>query len=433
MVNEARSCLCFKATIPTPGFCQIVIIVPAAFVSRLYYEAALDQQGTISTVGFHTGSTPVAYIQQNFKSILVEHLKEFLFNFFVANFLYRKIYEKKIPLAGDPRLVNIYLEPDADAEFHFELTLAQPINVATWKKATFKAPARKNYKDLDKQVEQFLREELTSAKEHTQEQVAPEDWVGFDIFPLSRTQERILSTHQESLWVKLGAADSDCAFQHDFVGRKVGDVFHSASPCFQEYFSEVLETHYPFGIEITDIVPHGFFSLECFKKHFKLTTAQELHNKLIEVFSFRQDMSQRRLTVEEALKALLKKHELEAPEHLILRQQEAVLTTLRNNPDYPVYKAQSDFHERVRMLSEKQAKEMILIDQIAFRENINVTPKDVRYYLNLVKRPRTKEFIYFSLLILKRRGRDMPLPAELLRQSCLREKTLNHVIAHLAR
>ena len=73
-----------------------------------------------------------------------------------------------------------------------------------------------------------------------------------------------------------------------------------------------------------------------------------------------------------------------------------VLRAVQVNPDYHVYKSQLDFKEKIRQLAEKQLKETIIIDAIAYQEGIEITDEDVRSYLNFLQRPRTKEFVYFA-------------------------------------
>ena len=92
-----------------------------------------------------------------------------------------------------------------------------------------------------------------------------------------------------------------------------------------------------------------------------------------------------------------------------------VLTAVQTNPDYHVYKAQTDFKEKIKQLAEKQFKETIIIDAIAYQEGINVSDEDVRAYLNFMKRPRMKEFVYFVLPPYKILGQDVPLSAEIVK------------------
>ena len=44
-----------------------------------------------------------------------------------------------------------------------------------------------------------------------------------------------------------------------------------------------------------------------------------------------------------------------------------------------------------------------------------------------------KDFIYFDPFVTKIQGQEIPISAATLKQACLREKTLNHIIYHLTK
>ena len=180
-------------------------------------------------------------------------------------------------------------------------------------------------------------------------------------------------------------------------------------------------------------VPHAYFCFDQFKDHFRVKTNKDMHKKLIEVFSYRNDVSQRLAMVEDAFKLLLSRHRFVAPNHLVLRQQKIILGAIQTNPDYNVYRKQKDFTFWIQQLAEKQVKETLLIDQLIYRENIVVSNDDMVNYLNLDKRPRMKEFIYFSLPDSKHYGQEMPLAMHELSRVCAREKAINYVIHYLTK
>jgi len=415
-----------------PTLCTATVSIPAALVDTLYNQAIMAHTSSVSAYGFSRGSVPIGYVEQNFKITLLEHLKEFLFKYFVLGYLLQEIRVQKMCVAGDPRLVDIQVMPTHDAYFKFDLSLFDPISFNEWKYFPFKAPKRKNYKDLDRQVELFLQEEAIMAQSST-DAIDVGDWVNFSLSLTNLEGHQLVGNYKADLWIKIGDEEADKPFHDVFMGKKMGDRFCSQHRCFQDYFSNHLDTPYVFCVEINDVVPYQFFCLDQFKNHFKLKTNKELYQKLIEVFSYRNDLSQRRTTVEESLKLLLAKHPFEVPNHLILRQQKSVLAAIQDNPDYHVYRVQKDFKDRVRELAEKQIKEQLIIDQLAFHEDIPLTPFDVKTYLNLTKRPRTKEFIYFDPPVTKMRGQEAPISNQELQRTCLREKTLNHIIYYLTK
>lgn len=409
------------------------IYIPQEYVNTVYDEVSRMQQQNTIVPGFSKGNVPLQYIQENFKSTLLNHVQEFLFKFFVINYLYDALQENKISISSEPRLVDVTIDVHHDAVFKFELSLSDPFELREWKHFLFKGPKRKNYKDIDRQVEAFVKHEQSLFKDFALDQIHIGDWVGFSIALLSSDKQSFFCDFHNKAWVKIGHEEADIPFQQLFVGKKKGDSFISHATCLQEYFSHNLETMYQFGVCIHDISHQNYFCFDDFKHHFKLKTLKDIHQKLIEIFSYRNDISLRRGIVEEALHLLVSKHRLKAPEHLVQRQQKLVLQSVQNNPDYYVYKTEHSFKETIEQLAIKQVQEMLLIDHIAQQEHVQISNQDIRGYLNLLKRQRTKEFIYFEPPPTKIDGQEMPLPEALIKRSCLREKTLNHIIYHLTR
>lgn len=429
--KSQNNSLLFELHQISPSLSQAIITVPHNLIAVIYNQAAQAQQAVVETHGFTRGNVPISYIKQNYHATLKTHVEEFLFKYFVHNFLHKEIRSRKILVSGEPRCSKIELDIDKNGKFFFDMTTLQPIELQEWKYFPFKAPKRKKYKDLDRQVETFINEEKKSKESISDETIRIGDWVNFDITIVNDQRQALFDDHKENLWMKVGDEEADGPLRDIFIGKHTNETFFSSNQLLQEFFSDHLNTHYLFCITIVDIVHNSFFCLENFKKYFKLKTNKELYQKLVEVFSYRNDLSQRRAMVEEALKLLLSKHQPKVPKNSILRQTNAVLNDIQANPDYHVYRIQKDFMERVQELAEKQAMEALIIDQIAYQEHIEATAHDIKTYLNLTKHPRTKEFIYFTLPATKIRGQEVPISAQELKIICTREKTLNHIIYHL--
>ncbi len=416
-----------------PAICRVAVIVDKEIVNKLYDQAVISQQKTVRTVGFQHGTVPADYIKQNFNLSLTEHLKEFLFHFFVVSYLHKQIRAQKILAAGEPRLTDIDIAPNKDATFYFDLTTLEQIPFQNWKFFPFKAPKRKRYKDLDRQVGLFVDEEKENAEKCVDCKVQIGDWVCFDISLLDQKGENVFGDYKENLWIKIGNEAGDEEFQQLFLGKRPGEKFTSEAGCLQEYFSSQIDTEYNFALEIKDVLNDSFFCFEQFKRIFRVKTNKDMMQRLIEVFSFRNDLSQRQLMIEESLKLLLARHPFEVPKYLVLRQEKQVLDAVKDNPDYHVYRVQRDFKEYVHKLAEKQIKERVVLDQLAHREGIGVEHEDIKNYLNLTKRSRMKDFIYFEHPDTRIDSREMPISSEMIKQTCLREKTLNYIIYHLTR
>ena len=415
---------------PSP---TVSIVVSHTVVETMYQHMLHCQQETARTTGFSQGTVPLKYIESTFKQHIIEYLKEFFFYYAVSNFLFQQRLEQKLVIAGEPILRSITIAPGQDAIFTFDIILARPEAKIDWKKLSFKAPERKNYKDLDRQVESFIKEETEKMNRHTQDTIDIGDWVCVEFHVIIDGANTLLTMAPHVIWIKVGDEESDHVIHDMLLHKKIGESFTTTSELLQEYISPHLDTQHIFAVTILRYVPAIFFSFDNFKRHFKIKNNKEMHLKLIEVFSCRNDITQRRETIEALFKLLLNSYLIPLEESSIHKQKEQVLDIVHLNPDYHVYKAQTDFKNKVWQLAIKQLKETILIDYLAHQDQITVSDDDVVCYLNLIKRPRMKEFIYFDIAPWKMSGKDRIISHDMLRQLCLREKMLNHIIHYLTK
>jgi FKBP-type peptidyl-prolyl cis-trans isomerase (trigger factor) len=302
--------------------------------------------------------------------------------------------------------------------------------VRDWRYLPFKAPTRKKYQDIDKQATLFIDQERAAKKTYAQSTITSGDWVLFEITLLNQKQKPLISDLSELLWIQISNEESGESFQSLFVGKKSGDSFITNHLCFQEYFGSSLDVIYLFRITIKEVLSLAYFCFDLFKEHFKLKSERKTHQKIVEVYSFRNDVSLRRMLVEEALALLTKTYPFDVPATALLRQEKIIRDYLQNNKDYTVYKLQHDFERNIHLLAQKQIHEQMIVDYFAHQENIGATDDDICQYLNLTKRPRTKEFIYFMHPDLRAREEDTPLQNEVLRHYCRKEKAINHILYH---
>jgi FKBP-type peptidyl-prolyl cis-trans isomerase (trigger factor) len=407
------------------------VTASASTVKKLFQHIANHQCQFITPKGLKDSKEALTYIEDRFKNSFLEHAKELLFKLHIQSNLYKNIHSHKIITSGDPRLEKISLLPNQEIKFTFKVTCPKNIEIDEWKYIVFKFPQRKFYKDLDKQAELFAKVESEKETKYALNTVELNDWVCFDIWLTSKRNKPLISPLKENFWLKIGQGEMYLPFQELFLGKKKDEEFFTSSMCLQEYFSEYMDTKYNFGIKVVDILPNAFFSIPKLQEAFKIKTKKKTHQKLIEVFSYRNDISLRRAIVEDLFSLLLRKQYLSVPRSQVLRHQQYLLDELQNNSDYPVYKAQKNFDSYIQQLAEKQVKEILLVDQIAYKENIICSHNDIAMYLNLTNRQRTKEFIYFQHPSLKANTLEYPVSTEEIGQACLREKTLNHIIHHL--
>lgn len=424
----------FKVECGLTGYCHCQIIIPSTIIKTFFDFAATCKQATASSIGFKQGGVPVEYIQVHYKKHLISHMQEILFKHVVLPFLLKKLHEEKILVIGDLSLSKIFMEPDQDAIYTFEGLMPKEVYIQQWKHLPFKGTQRKKYRDIDIQVKTFLEDEVKLQEEYTKDnEIHVGDWVCFDCWLVDSNEEEVLPQKKLNLWLKIGNEEPDTVFQELFLGKKIGDKFVTNNQSIRHYFCELSTTPYTYAIAIKDILPHHYFSIENFKHHFKLKTKKDLHNKLIEVFSFGSDISQRKSIASEAFHTIIKRNNIIIAQSAIDAQKQVIIQEMQEKPDYTVYRMQKNFDEQITTLAKKQICEAVVADHIAHQESLTVTHADLKAYLNLLQRPRTKEFIYFALPATRISGQEQPIEAEMLKRQCLREKSLNHIIHYLSR
>lgn len=430
---EQKEFLHFDFLYNTEQPAKAIITVEAPIVTLLTEIALKDQQKIVRPSGIDHQSVTLSFIKENYSNSILKHAKEFLLKFCVIDFLYQQLQKNKIPFGGNPKLYSCNLAYDSKAEYIFDIYLIERIAISEWKLFPFKAPKRKNYKDLDKQVEYFIAEELANAAQSTPDTVCLNDWVLFSLIPLNQDDKPLLPSLATLYWFKMADSEIDSPLKELFFGKNLNYTTITHNQGLQSFLSNSLVSDYGFLIKIVAIVPHKFVCFNQFKSFFKLKTQKDLHKKLIELFSFRNDISQRRAIVEEALKVLLQKHSFTVPKHLIENQKNIILSSIKQIPDYNVYRRQADFNIRVQELAQKHAHEMVLIDQLSAYEGITVSVHDIKCYLNLTKRTRLRDFLHFEQPETEVDGQQVPISMQQIKIHCLREKTINYIIYHLTK
>lgn len=417
---------------PSADAIVITIKVDPVVVVKLFDEAAVAQQKLLKPAGFDTKETPLSFIKQQHYYSLMTHLKEFLLKFCVLNYLFKTIRAEKLIIAGEVGLDTIAITGDGVISFTFSGACIIPPSIQEWRYLPFRAPKRKNYKDLDRQVEHFIYEEATAQQQSTKT-IQENDWV---CIGLTRTDEQgapLFTNFTNYFWIQISDEKVDNPLRDLLLGMKTGDKTLTQNQGLQDYFSEQLSTNYFFVLDVISYIPHSYVCLEQIKTHFKLKTKKDLLKKLIEVFSYRNDISQRRTMVEECLTLLLNRHAITVPETVISSFQETLLATMHSSPDYNVYRTQKEFYSLIHTLSQKLAREMVLLDALAYHEKVVLDRVDIENYLNCIKRPRTKEFVYSRSTMPNHEGQSTLIPEEELMRTVLREKTINHVLYHLTK
>lgn len=378
--------------------------------------------------GFQPKNVPLEYIQSTLQEEIIKKMRSLFLRHVIINVIDDYIKSNKIVSSNYPRLTKVETPANGPWSFDFDLTRAHPVELKEWRNFSFKQPKRKRYKDLDKQVINFLDHEAIELKRLDHEKVEEHDWVFFKAMLCTPEGEIFQPSIASDFWINVKQHAGIDLLRDIFVGKHIGDTFVTNLLDMDQGFNEYENYRYYFKVTILTVVKGGRLSLDLLKGNFKLKNKNDVHNKLMEVFSFRNDESQRRSTIEEVFHLLLSKHRFEVPKHLVLRRQEDLLLAIMKQPDYQVYKAQKDFNHHLELLAEKQLKEEIIVDQIGFQEDLQGEMIDAQHYLHLFGNKKLHEFLYFKPIVARLDQFNVPLNLALLQQTFTREKTLNYII-----
>jgi FKBP-type peptidyl-prolyl cis-trans isomerase (trigger factor) len=430
--NEKVCCLTDQNHLNNIFF--FTVSVPAKITESFLKLATERQQSTMHPTGFKKGLAPLSYIEQHFKSPIISHLKDLCLKFFGINTLLQHIRSQKIVIVGAPQLKDISLDQHGNALYSFQGHIPKELYMQSWKYLPFKPTPRKKYRDIDKQVSSFLQEEENLAKLYNSTKgIQVGDWIFIKVHVIDSQQRPIFGLHAAQIWLRIGDEEPDIDFQNIFLGKNIGDRFSTDNSSFQIYFCENSSSNYHFAIEICDVVPHKSFSFELFKNYFKIKTHKDLLSKLTEVFSFSNDISQRRSIAHEALGIIIKKNQIVLPDPAIHMQKKQIISDLQFKPDFMVYKLDPDFDNHVSNMARRQLLDGVVAEFIGYQDNIAVTHHDIKTMLQFTQRPRLKDFLYFPFIKSQLEGQEFPLEHESLHHLCLKEKAVNHIIYHLTK
>jgi len=407
---------------------ESLIVASPTLVEIIQTSVAKKYSSYTALPGF-ADALPTSYTQDYFVKEIHNDTQQFIFKHFVINHLLQELHKHKIIFANWPRLVKVVTDPiEQTLAYSFKLSRAPSVELKEWRHFIFKSPRRKNYKDLDKQVMAFLKSETDLFKQQNHTQVESGDWVNFFVTLVDDKHTPLFPAVSHSYWLHVTTDSIKSDLQCLFLNKELSTPFITASLPFSTLVDTSLQDPCYFKLSIRNIVKGKHLSVDYFKSTFKLKSKADVHRKLIEVFSYRNDISQRKAIIEELFHLLFTKHRFEAPKHVITRKKELIVNTLKKQPDYHVYRGHRDFTKYIETLAEKLLKEEIIIDTIAYTENLSINAHDIEQYLYLFNNERLKEFIYFKPIIDNIEEIDAPIHESILMQAVLREKTLNHVI-----
>ena len=414
----------------------ITISIPHEFVNNLYTHALQIHQADSKTYGFDKGTVPVHYLKKNFYHSFTEHNTAILLTHYAHDIALTEIQKKNGLAFITPWIDSCLINPENSENF---FTVSADINPfvqkIVWKGLKLKLPARKKYKDLDRQAETLIQQEKNKKSELDGKTVCKGDWIQIklSIIKSRENKETLLKNHEQVLWIKISGEEIDKMVTEIFLNKSLNEEVITDSIFFNEYFSNSTIIRHYFLVKIIEIVPYNYFCFNVFQTYFNIKTNRDLLHRLIEILSFRNDITLRRETITIVLRALMQQHRYLLPIRTLSEHTKTVHKKIINNPDYLVYQSQRDFTDKIKQFACKQVGELCIADALATQENIEVQKNDVLFYMHILQRPRLRDFIYFDLPESKNGEQEALVPHAKIVEMIRREKALEILFKYFSR
>lgn len=423
----------FQSVSSIKDFEKISIVIPKDIVKKFYDFLIKEKQKEIIVIGFEKGNVPIKYLKEHFKNIFEKTISETFFSIYVYKEIIKNIRNKGLFV----NLLNIkpHIEIDLTENllsYSYELPFYEIIKESVSYIKKIKIPIRKKYKDLDKQAETMIQIEEKNSKKIEAQKINYYDWIKINvsIFDTNENKE-VIPDYNVNLWIRISPENIDREIQSLFIGKSKNDSFISNVKCIQQFICPHSFTKYNFLIKIEDHVSNIFFSFDNFKNFFECKDNNDLKDKIIEIFSSRNDISIYRGTCQLLFKSLFDIYKFKISETIIKNFEENILKNIVHNPDYLIYQSDKSFYKNINILACQNTREIILIDYLSFIDKINIKNEDIAWYMNTLQRNRLKDFLYFDNSFLRYQQKETPILHEVIEHIVYREKTLQKRVYNL--
>jgi FKBP-type peptidyl-prolyl cis-trans isomerase (trigger factor) len=408
-----------------------VVSINPTIVGELYDFLIIEKQKSFKMNGFDRGRIPLSYIKMHFKKSIESCMSEMFFSLHAQQAIVKKMRStSSVVLTSLNPHVSIDLSKNI-LNFSFEIPNSYCIRENNNPIKKIKYPTRKKYKDLDKQAENLFALENNN-QIHAQKEINAGDWIKIEIKIIGEYfSTELQNTLKCYVWLKISKEQIDLEMYNMFAKKKVGDSFISEHQLFHDFICSHQFVPLQMSIKIIEHIISNFFSFDKFKKYFGVKSTLDTYNKIIDVLSFRNDICLRREICQLVIKNLLDHYKIHIREDIIKIFEDEINKNIIYNPDYLLYQSSKSFHLQIKQLACKQAQEICLIDFIANQEKIVVSEDDIYVYLNIMQRPRFRNFLYFDYSALQMKQKEIPICHETIIQMVLREKVLQHCIKSL--
>ncbi len=404
----------------------IVINVPEALLEKVMLFVIKKKKQDLVMHGFEPGNIPFEYIKIHYHNSLQSHLEHIFYNFYAQD-----RFVKKLRTQGSyiPKLFEIDCQSDLKSDKiiftynHIDKLLQYSI-LPDFKKLKF--PERKKYRDLDRQTKSIIETEQQNQKAYQASYIQEGDWIGIRIY---LSHEGVIIDKELSLkmWLNITNESIDKEIRDVFLSKKLHDRFFSHA----FFLNEILSTNFlvhTFYIEIEDHITKNYFCIDTFKDAFNYDD-KEIFEKIIDIFSLRNDVSLKKEKAQLALRYFMEKIKIYIEPQIIKEHEVIIKSKIIKNPDYLLYQSDLNFSLNIKRLACRQAMEKILVDHFIYAYGVTSNKNLLYWYLNILQRNRLKDFLYFDIShVYDNSNKSIPINNSIIEQMALREKVIELLI-----
>lgn len=409
---------------------SLTIKVPELLVDKLIHFFISKKKKDLLMNGFEKGTVPEYYIKQHFAASLSHHLEHILYYFYAQD-----IFVSQLRALGMyiPKEFIIEKELDiASAKVIFKYEYFQKLLncslLPELKKMKF--PERKKYKDLDRQAYLMIEAEQKNEILLERRIIQENDWIGIVVFLADNNNKIFDEQLRVKLWIQITSEGIDREIRKIFLHKTIGDQIICEAFFLHEMLSTDFLTH-SYVIIIEDHISHLFFSFQEFEKTFSYEN-KSIAEKIIDVFSLRNDISLKKEKSQLSLKHFLEKIKISIAPYIIEEHEEIIKHKIIKNSDYLLYQSDVNFLSNIKKLACRQAMEKVLVDYLIHFYDISLDEGNVHCYLNILQRHRLRDFLYFDIAhVYDNTVKSMPIFNITMEQMVLREKTIEFLISKL--
>ncbi|MCD6256492.1 trigger factor [Candidatus Aerophobetes bacterium] len=379
---------------------DIEVEVPVETVEKVFLRAFKKLAYQVEVPGFRRGKIPRKIFEQRYgkEPIKEEAIKE------LYPLVYKKVLEQeKINPFSYPRMEVIKLSEGEPALIKLEIPLKPEIKIGQYKKIKVK---RKKIEVSDKEITQQLERLQKNYVEYSplleNRPTRKGDWLALQM-RLILPDKPFVKTKEENIWYKLGSDQLPSSFHRELLGAKIGDekIIETTLPP-DHPRKDLAGKKLSFNVKVKDIRKEKMPLLnDDFAKKLNFKDMKSLKEKIKEEIRKIKEKEEEERIKTRIIEKILENSDIEIPSLLIQRGIEDEMDKLKEQLkkrglDLPSYlKQQNMDEEKLRKLFkdkvEMELKTLLLLDEIAKKEKIDVTEEEVDKRLEMMVEGENKK------------------------------------------